>query len=254
MQKSFAAAEQAALEAKDRALARAGKAVPDAIAAFELAGLSAQEQIQFARALDHFRAAAALTSRKRDPIEWARVQHEIAYVLYELGQASDVEAILRDMAATHERVLGAEHPETSASRNNLAIALRAQGRNAEAEQEHRAVLTVRARVLSAEHPEALMSRNNLASALYSQGKNTEAEQEHRAALTLRERVLGAEHPDVFESCYNLAVSLWAQDKPKAALEYARRARDGCRRVLGEEQPDAKDAVRLCERLEAALAR
>ncbi len=77
--RKFAEAEKAALEAKDKALAAAGQPVHDAIAALDVAGQAALEQIQYPRALEHFRTAAALTSEERDPVEWARVQRHIAY-------------------------------------------------------------------------------------------------------------------------------------------------------------------------------
>ncbi len=46
-----------------------------------------------------------------------------------------------------KRVLGAEHPSTLASANNLALSLSKQGKYVEAERIHREVLEVRKRVL-----------------------------------------------------------------------------------------------------------
>jgi tetratricopeptide (TPR) repeat protein len=103
--------------------------------------------------------------------------------------------------------LGAEHPDTLASRGSLAIVLYGLGRLEEAEAEHRAVLEIMTRVLGAEHPETLASRSNLALALRGLGRLEEAEAEHRAVLEIMTRVLGAEHPDTLASRNNLALAL-----------------------------------------------
>jgi tetratricopeptide (TPR) repeat protein len=133
---------------------------------------------------------------------------------------------------------GKEHPNTLASRNDLANALDQQGKHAEAEAEHRAVLTIRERVLGAEHPATLGSRNNLANALDAQGKHAEVEAEHHAVLAIRERVQGAEHPDTLSSRNNLAAALQLQGK-HAEAEAEHRAVLAIReRVQGAEHPDA----------------
>jgi hypothetical protein len=66
--------------------------------------------------------------------------------------------------------LGAEHPDTLISRNNLALALWDLGRHEEAAAEHRAVLDIRTRILGAEHPDTLTSRNNLGLVLRDLGR------------------------------------------------------------------------------------
>lgn len=235
--KNFPAAEQAALQAKDTATAAAGQPTHDAIAALELAGWSAQKQIQYPRALEHFRAAAALTSRERDPAEWARVQSEIAYLLDDLGRAREAEPILSEVIALRQGVIGSEHPDTLEARNNLALVLDAQGKSTAAEQEHRRVLALRERVLGPEHSDTLESRNNLALSLDSQGKYLEAEQEHRAVLAIREHILGPEHPATLASRNNLANALHSQSKYAAAEQQHRAVLAIRERNLGPKHPD-----------------
>jgi hypothetical protein len=75
-------------------------------------------------------------------------------------------------------VLGAEHPDTLKSINNLAVDLSQQGRYEEAEALDRQALAGRQRVLGAEHPDTLMSLNNLAGDLRRQGRYEEAEALH----------------------------------------------------------------------------
>ena len=101
----------------------------------------------------------------------------------------------RAALAIRERVLGAEHPETLASRKSVALALQFQGKNAEAEQEYRAVLAIRERVLGAEHPDVFMSCYDLALCLEHQKKLPEALALMQRAETGWAKVLGPEHPD-----------------------------------------------------------
>lgn len=248
--KKFAEAEAVALEAKDKALA-AGQRVQDAIAALELAGSAAWAQIHYVRALEHYRAAAALTSRQRDPVEWARVQHRIAFMLDDQGDYRQAVEVLGPVIETRQRVLGPEHPDTLGSRNNLAIVLRAEGKYAEAEKEGRAVLAIRERVLGPEDRETLGSRNNVANTLYAQGKYVEAEKENRAVLAIRERVLGPEHPETLASRDNLASALDDHGKHVEAEQEHRAVLAIFERVLGPEHPDVfKSCYNLALCLEA----
>jgi tetratricopeptide (TPR) repeat protein len=181
-------------------------------------------------------------------------RNTLAAAVYSQGNYVEAEQELHAVVAVRERVLGPEHPNTLSSRSNLALTVDHEGKHAEAEQEHREVLAIRERVLGPKHPDTLTSRNNLADALNSQGKYAEAEREYREVLAIRERVLGLEHPHVFWSSYHLALCLEEQGKGKEALEFAQRAREGWKRTLGDDHPDYKDAVKLCERLEAAVAK
>ena len=68
------------------------------------------------------------------------------------------------LVADQERVLGPDHPDTLAARNNLALAYRAAGRTDEAITLHEQTLADRERILGPDHPHTLQSRNNLATA------------------------------------------------------------------------------------------
>ena len=69
----------------------------------------------------------------------------------------------------YERVLGADHPSTLTSSNNLAHAYQDAGRLEEAIPLHQRTLTDRERVLGADHPDTLTSRSNLATAYQDGG-------------------------------------------------------------------------------------
>ncbi|MGJ8644321.1 MAG: tetratricopeptide repeat protein [Luteolibacter sp.] len=207
------------------------------ILALEGAAQLATAQIQFTRAVEHYRAAAALTSLDRDPLEWARIRHMLAYSLTYNGKYSEVADTLQEVIPVYKKHLGEEHPDTLRSSNNLANALNSLGKHSEAEQQHRDILAIRERVLGADHPRTLTSRSNLAATLNSQGKHEQAEAQHRTALTIRERVLGADHPDTSFSRNNLGIALEAQGKYAEAEEQYRTLLEVHIRILGEEHSD-----------------
>ena len=204
---------------------------------------------------DH-RAVLAIRERVLGPEhpDTLSSRYNLANALDNQGKHAEAEQEHRAVLAIRERILSPEHSDILSSRNDLAAALYSQGKYAEVEQDVRAVVAIQERVLGPEHSETLRSRMNLAIALDNQGQRAEAEQEHRAVLAIQERVLGSEHPDTFLSCYNLALCLENQGKPNEALELAQRARDGWKRTLADDHLDYKEAVKLCERLEAAVAK
>ncbi|MEM9667087.1 MAG: tetratricopeptide repeat protein, partial [Bacteroidota bacterium] len=89
-----------------------------------------------------------------------------------------------------EQALGAKHPSTAGSLNNLAHLYQSQGRYAEAEPLYKQALAVREQVLGEEHPSTATSLNNLAHLYQSQGRYAEAESLYKQALAVREQVLG----------------------------------------------------------------
>ena len=82
--------------------------------------------------------------------------------LYAVGAYADMLTIDEATLTARERVLGPDHPDTLASRNNLALGYQAVGRHGEAITLHEATLTAMERVLGPDHPDTLNSRNNLA--------------------------------------------------------------------------------------------
>jgi tetratricopeptide (TPR) repeat protein len=215
----------------------AGDLIPKRIQSLEGAAQFATAQIQFSRSVKHYRAAAALCSVERDPLEWARIHQKLAYALTYTGQFSKVADNLLQVIPVYEKLLGAEHPETLSSSNNLANALNSLGRHTEAEERHRAVLATRERVLGAAQPATLNSRNNLAATLNFQRKHNEAEQQYRTVLAANESALGADHPDTLFTRNNLAKTLKAQGKHSEAEQQYRAVIAIRERILGAEHPE-----------------
>jgi TolA-binding protein len=235
--KDYNGAERLALAAADEAQRSGSAKNAEVIKAFELAGWAAEKRIEYADALKRLRDAEALTDLARDPMEWARVQFAIAYVLDDQGQYTLAESILRKVLKERDRALGVEHPETLKTRHYLANALYYQGKYAEAEAEYRVVLELEQKVLGPEHPDTLKTRNSLAFALDDQGKYAEAEAEYRAVLELEEKVLGPEHPDTLRTRGNVAFALDDQGKYTEAEAVYRAVLKLEEKVLGPEHPD-----------------
>ena len=127
------------------------------------------------------------------------------WFLSNLGDSTAQAIVIGErLVADQERVLGPDHPDTLASRNNLALAYQAAGRTDEAIPLHEQTLAARERVLDPDHPDTLASRNNLANAYQAAGRTDEAISLHEQTLAARERVLGPDHPDTLTSRNNLA--------------------------------------------------
>jgi tetratricopeptide (TPR) repeat protein len=201
------------------------------------AGQAAMAQIQYARALEHHRAAAALSSAQGAPMEWAGLQWNMAFVLELMGNSREAEEVYRRVLEVYVREIGEEDQRTLTVRNNLANSMLMLGKRAEAEREHRAVLAIRIRTLGAEHPETLTSGMNLANALNAQGKCAEAEQLHRAVIAVRERTLGPDDPSTLASRNNLASTLLYEGKYAEAEKEQREVIAIKARVLGPEHPN-----------------
>ena len=92
------------------------------------------------------------------------------------------------------KFLGAEHPDTLAGMDNLAITFRGQGRLNEAEQLHVQVIDMLKKLLGAEHPAILASMSNLAKIYSDQGRWNEAEQLQVQVMDMEKKVLGKKHP------------------------------------------------------------
>ncbi|WP_448208769.1 tetratricopeptide repeat protein [Azospirillum sp. sgz302134] len=110
--------------------------------------------------------------------------------------------VWRKDADARRRLLGAEHPDTLTSMNNLATALRSQGDLVGARELQEQVLAGRHRLLGAEHPSTLTSMNNLASILWGQGDLYPSGAPHLADLALSgasaklRRPLGGRRPRI----------------------------------------------------------
>ena len=189
-----------------------------------------------------------------------RLRGWATWCLNELGE-SFAQAIDygQDLVADCERVLGETHPQTLASRSNLADAYQADGRLGEAIPLCERTLTDRERVLGETHPQTLASRNNLALAYRDAGRLGEAIPLCERTLTDRERLLGETHPNTLASRNNLALAYRDAGRLGEAIPLCERTLTDRKRLLGETHPntlasraDLADAYRDAGRVGEAI--
>ena len=144
--------------------------------------------------------------------------------------------------AIREQELGATHPDTATSLNNLALLYRDQGKYGEAEPLYVRALAIREQELGATHPDTATSLNNLAGLYRDQGKYGEAEPLYVRALVIREQELGATHPSTATSLNNLAGLYQAQGKYGEAEPLLKRALGICEQELGATHPSTATSL------------
>jgi tetratricopeptide (TPR) repeat protein len=137
-------------------------------------------------------------------------------------------------APLFECVLGADHPDTLRSRNNLAMGYRAAGRTAKAIPLYERMLADCERVLGADHPDTLTTRSNLAMGYRAAGRTAKAIPLLERTLADCERVLGADHPDTKAAREGLTA---LTGEPKGTGTYRRTSAD----TLAQEADHALNA-------------
>ncbi|MGW2155805.1 tetratricopeptide repeat protein [Nonomuraea sp. NPDC001699] len=158
------------------------------------------------------------------------------HYLYALADLTRAVALREVAVVDHERVLGADHPSTLTSRNNLAHAYRTAGNLGQAIPLYEATLADRERVLGADHPSTLTSRNNLAYTYQAAGNLGRAISLYEATLADRERVLGADHPSTLTSRNNLAHAYRTAGNLGQAIPLYEATLADRERVLGADHP------------------
>jgi tetratricopeptide (TPR) repeat protein len=171
------------------------------------------------------------------------------WALNRLGEnAAQSILVAEPLLADQKRVLGSDHPETLATRHNLAEAYHWAGRTAEAITLFEQNLADQERVLGADHSETLLSRSHLGNAYRAAGRTAEAITLLKQNLADRERVLGADHPETLFSRSALANAYRAAGRTAEAITLHEQTLADRERVLGADHP-----VTLSSRNHLALA-
>ena len=167
----------------------------------------------------------------------AQFMDSLAFLLYYIGEYKKAEGLFEKTLMICEEILGAGHPDTASSYDNLAGVYGSQGKYKEAEELYKKAMLIREKVLGAEHPDTAASYNNLAGVYDRQGKCKEAKELYKKAMLISEKVLGEEHPDTAVIYDNLAGVYDRQGKYKEAEELYKKALLIREKVLGAEHPD-----------------
>jgi tetratricopeptide (TPR) repeat protein len=144
--------------------------------------------------LPHIDALTTHTHPATDTDSTALLLNEAGLFLNDQGAPTRAANYLERALTDRRRVLGADHPDTLQSVNNLASAYQSAGDLGRAIPMFELALTDFRRVLGDDHPDTLQSVNNLASAYQAAGDLGRAIPLFELALTDRRRVLGDDHP------------------------------------------------------------
>ena len=132
--------------------------------------------------------------------------------------------------------LGPHHPDTLASRNNLAGAYRAAGRLDEAIALYEQTLEDSIRFLGPDHPDTLTARNNLAGAYRAAGRLDEAITLYEQVFSGRSRVLGPDHRSTLTSRDHLTDTYWEAGRLDEAIPLFEQNLEDRTRTLGPAHP------------------
>ena len=102
-----------------------------------------------------------------------------------------------------EKVLGAEHPDTAYTYNNIAIEYYEQCNYPKALEWHQKALGIREKVLGAEHPDTAATYNNIAVVYRNQGNYPKALELYHKSYIIGLSKLGATHPDTIATRKNM---------------------------------------------------
>ena len=118
-------------------------------------------------------------------------------------------------------MLGAEHPDTLISVNNLASVLWDQGKYEAAEEMHRRALEGREKVLGAEHPDTLISVYHLAYLFHIQKRYSEASLLYLRASEGFSKTLGPDHPTTLKCSRHHSSMIYEMESQDRDVRYSK---------------------------------
>ncbi len=172
-----------------------------------------------------------------DPLAVAALQDRLGRSLLSLGHPRPAIDLFVKARATRSSALGADHPDTLASMNNLAEGYHAAGQLDKALPLLEETLKLMKAKLGADHPDTLTSMNNLALGYRDAGQLDKALPLYEETLKLMKAKLGADHPDTLTSMNNLAAGYHAAGQLDKALPLLEETLKLRKAKLGADHPD-----------------
>ena len=149
-------------------------------------------------------------------------------------EAVDVLEVPRDIRLQE---LGADHPDTLLSQNNLAFAYKSAGRLDEAVPLFEQTLEARRATLGTDHPDTLISQLELAGVYQAAGRLDEAIPLFERTLETQRATLGTDHAHTLISQNNLAHGYRLAGRLDEAISLYQRTLEPQRAKLGADHPD-----------------
>jgi tetratricopeptide (TPR) repeat protein len=134
-------------------------------------------------------------------------------------------------------LLGPDHLDALAARNNLAATYRSAGDLDRAIPLGERNLNDAERLFGPDHPDTLVMRNNLAATYRSAGDLNRAIKLYEQNQTDSERVLGPDHPQTLNSRNNLASAYESTGDLNRAIKLHEQNQTDRKEVLGPDHPD-----------------
>jgi hypothetical protein len=172
-----------------------------------------------------------------DPLAVAKMQMILGESQRGLGYPQQALKLFEKARATFTAKLGADHPATLTSMNNLANSYAASGQNQRALKLREETLALRKAKFGPDHPATLTSMNNLAISYAAAGMSTRALELREETLALMKAKLGADHPNTLKSMYNLAISYADAGLYERALKVHDETLTLRKAKLGPDHPD-----------------
>ena len=172
-----------------------------------------------------------------------QVSSKLAETLHDatsLGM-SQLALCLTDSVTRACDALGPDHPDTLASRNNLAGTYQASGRLDKAIALYEQNLEDSVRVLGTDHPSTLTSCFNLAGAYRASGRLEEAITLYEQVFSGRSRVLGPDDRSTLTARDDLADTYWEAGRFDEAITLKKQILADAMRIMGPDHPDTLTA-------------
>jgi non-specific serine/threonine protein kinase/serine/threonine-protein kinase len=177
-----------------------------------------------------------------DPLAVARMQLWLGHSLRELGHLDQAQVVLEKSRQTREELLGADHPDTLASKHNLAVLYQERGCYEDAEQLFKQVVEGYRNKLGSDHSDTLASMNSLAVLYLNRGRYDDAEPLFKQALEGYRHNLDPDEPAVLTSMGMLAELYKARERYDEAEPLCEQVLGGFRNKLGPDHPNTLGAM------------
>lgn len=171
----------------------------------------------------------------RGPEDTTLVRHLdlLASVYSAMKREPEAEALLRRSYNIRRRALGADHPDSIASGDRLALSLMAEGKYGEAEPLLRKALAHREGYYGPDHDALMPALNRLAELFLAQKKYAEAEPFASRAVRIGRGKIGLVPPAIGDSLRDLGAVYAGQGKYAEAVPLYTAAIDHKERLLPE---------------------
>lgn len=173
----------------------------------------------------------------------------LAHIYQRQGRDRLAQECLEESIGLRQRLLGADHAETRASRAALATLLRDSGKLHEAKFMIQTLVDDCQRMVGANHPETLAARSALAATLSQLGEFERALELHEQITQACEQHFGRGHMATLDSLAGQAETLTRQGELSRGRMVYERVLEGRQRLLGAEH---EDTMRCTQQLAALL--